>query len=77
MKTFILDDRMYTIAREVIGGVMAKEQKTGETLFVSSYDVTMALADMPDTEGNQHSCKSHPEEICVKCLYSTKGGKLK
>ena len=74
MKTFILDGRMYTTVREAIGGVMAKEQKTEETLFVSSYDYTRALADTPDTEGNKHTCKTHPEEICVKCLYSTKGG---
>lgn len=42
MKTFILDGRMYTIVREVIGGVMAKEQKTGETLFVSNHELNKA-----------------------------------
>lgn len=27
------------------------------------------LANQPDTEGNMHSCKTNPGDICVKCLY--------
>jgi Rho termination factor, N-terminal domain len=27
------------------------------------------LAHKPDEEGNAHSCKTHPDDICVKCLY--------
>lgn len=27
------------------------------------------LANRPDEEGNAHSCETHPDEICVKCMY--------
>jgi hypothetical protein len=27
------------------------------------------LAHKPDELGNAHSCKTHPNEMCIKCMY--------
>lgn len=65
-KTITKDSLDGWVAIDTMDG-FACEGKTKREAVESLY--YKVLANRPDEEGNMCCCETHPDEICIKCLY--------